>query len=334
MIYDKIKVYVTRRIANILAKDADSFEFRKRDGVTPNKNALLTALIVNYSDEFRARQENLHKKIRSTLSEKTRLSEAGAQELCYKIAEVVNREFASDSVENFSAQVSLKPTKESQPVIDYTEEYLLGGCSLSEYFRNMFASYASLSQDKREEIIFKPVHDLLSEAIREGKKVFITTSGRDRKTEISPYAFARSKEEMHVYLLASAGGECKTFRLSRIKSVNLLSTDAVFSDEERETYAKMQEYGPQFSYTPGETEIVVRLTEQGIYKFRNLYVHRPMPKKINGNEYVFDCSPSQVIQYFERFGNDAYIVSPVEIRNIVFNFHRRAVKMYKDGHIE
>ena len=56
MIYDKIKIYVTAHIADILTKDTEAFEFFKKDGTTLNKNALLTRLIVNYSDEFRERK--------------------------------------------------------------------------------------------------------------------------------------------------------------------------------------------------------------------------------------------------------------------------------------
>ena len=38
MIYDKIKIYVTAQIAETLRKDAESFEFFKKDGRTDSSH--------------------------------------------------------------------------------------------------------------------------------------------------------------------------------------------------------------------------------------------------------------------------------------------------------
>ena len=56
---EKLKIYVTRYIADIIEKDAEAFEFFKRDGITLNKNALLSQLIVNYHNKFSAEQDAL-----------------------------------------------------------------------------------------------------------------------------------------------------------------------------------------------------------------------------------------------------------------------------------
>ena len=56
---DKIKINVTAHTAAILQKDAEAFEFFKKDGRTLNKNALLTRLIVNYDETFRAKEHEL-----------------------------------------------------------------------------------------------------------------------------------------------------------------------------------------------------------------------------------------------------------------------------------
>lgn len=328
MTYDKIKIYVTPRVGDILSNDADSFEFYKADGVTPNKNALLTKLIVNYSQEFNERQERLYDRINGELK-KLYIDEQTRDVLCNELANKVNKELSLDSTERFNRLISLKPTKETAPLIEYAEHYLLKGASLSEYYRNMFTAYASYTQDKREEIIFKDNYDLLSKAINEGKKVFITTRAKARFHEISPYAFARSKEEMHVYLLTEKRNRCRTIRLSRIESVVILKKVATFNEKTLETFKKMQKYGPQFYYLANEEEIVIRLTKAGVDKYRKIYVHRPIPKKIEGDLYYFDCSTNQVVEYFKRFGDEAYVVSPLSTREEIFNFHYRAVKAYR-----
>ena len=82
MIYDKIKIYVTASIAETLRKDAESFEFFKRDGRTINKNALLTRLIVNYFDEYREHRTNLLDYLEKTLSTASQLRETAVHSLC------------------------------------------------------------------------------------------------------------------------------------------------------------------------------------------------------------------------------------------------------------
>lgn len=63
-------------------------------------------------------------------------------------------------------------------------------------------------------------------------------------------------------------------------------------------------------------------------KFKRIYVHRPVPVKIEENRYYFECSYAQIIQYFVRFGSDAKILSPDSVVYEVYNFHSRAALQY------
>ena len=331
MIYDKIKIYVTARIAQILEKDAGAFEFFKKDGRTPNKNAMLTRLVVNYFDEFREKQNATYHYLKKTIGAKARISEEGLKTLCYQISEELNKQTAAPDKEKFDKLVSLKPTKETQTIVDYIEEYELEGCSLSEYFRNMFASYAALPQDKREEILFKKQKETIEQAIREGKKLFLTVEHQKKSSiEVSPYALTVTKDEIHAYLLAHDGKTCLPMRLSRILSATLLSKAASFDEADISIFEKMLKYGPQFIYRPYEEEIKVELTEKGEQKFKKFYVHRPDPTTVEGNIYTFHCAQSQAVAYFERFGNDAYILSPLRAQKETKNFFRRGYFYYKD----
>lgn len=325
---EKIKIYVTERIANILEKDAEGFEFFKKDGRTVNKNALLTNLIVNYHNNFMQQQTELLTFLKSKIFSSVALNEKILNDLCFDLCEKLNERSAAPNGEKFDKLVSLKPTRESEPIIDYIESYCLMGRTLSEYFRSMFASYAALPQDKRELIIFKKQYDAVARAIREKKRVFITTRrGFNQKIDCAPFDIANSKEELHCYVLVVTKS-CNPIRLSRIVSVTQLAADAEFTPKQIEVFEKMKTYGPQFIYGPNEEEVLVELTAKGIDKFKRIYVHRPVPVRVENNYYYFNCSHSQIVQYFVRLGADAKIIYPQSVRDEVYNFHRRSLDRY------
>jgi hypothetical protein len=329
---EKLKIYVTSRIADILLKDTEGFEFFKKDGLELNKNAFLTQLVVNYHNQFAESQKSLFDFIRqkmpaavSGLATAERLDE-----FCFDLCERLNEQNASPNGEKFDVLLSLKPTKESEPVLDYIEQYELLGRTLSEYFRSMFASYAALPQDKREQIIFKPQYDAVLEAIKAKKKIFITTKKGKKREEVSPYAVVGSKEELHLYVIGATKKSAQPTRLSRIVSVKQLTIEAEFLPEQEYILKKMLRYGPQFIYSPYEKEVMVRLTPVGIEKFKKIYVHRPVPFKVEGDRYYFECSYTQIMQYFVRFGEEAEIVYPKKLREEICRFHTRAAALYND----
>lgn len=328
---EKIKIYVTERIANILEKDAEGFEFFKKDGRTVNKNALLTNLIINYHNSFTRQQTGLLTFFKSRISSSVAVSEKTLDGMCFDLCEKINERSAAPDGEKFDKLISLKPTKESEPVIDYIENYCLAGRTLSEYFRSMFASYAALPQDKRELIIFRRQYEDITRAIKDKKRVFLTTRrGGNQKLDCAPFGVATSKEELHCYVLVATAA-CKPVRLSRIVSVTQLAADAEFTAEQVETFEKMKTYGPQFIYRPHEKEVLVELTERGIEKFMRIYLHRPVPVRVENNLFYFDCAHTQIVQYFVRLGGDAKVVYPQSVRDEICRFHRKALDRYSEN---
>ena len=322
---DKIKIYLPEKIAEIIEKDTEAFEFFKRDSMSLNKNALLTALVLNYGEAYaRERQKFAH--IARSALKNANVSDKEIDALCERIAEAA---YSRGGGGKFGATVALKPTKQSEGAIEYIENYLLAGRSLSEYFRAMISSYASLPQDRREAIIFKPQYEAVLRAVESKKRVFITTVRSGEKGfELSPYAIASSKEELHLYVIGMRGATT-TVRLSRISGVKLLDAEARFTEKQVKTAEKMIKYGPQFFYGANEEEACVKLTGRGMEKFKKIYVHRPIPDRREGNLMWFKCSHIQLEQYFRRFGADAEVLYPESVRNEMHTFHSSAAKVYE-----
>ncbi len=327
--YEKIKIYTTKRVSDILTKDAENFGFFKKDGITPNKNAMLSTLLVNYFETYTQKRLEKNTKIENLIKNSTNMPSKQAAELSNTILNQLNEDDFEEKSEKYNQLVSIKPTIETNPIIEYIENYLLQYDSLSKYLRNMFTSYAALPQDRRETIIFKPLYNTLTEAIKKQKKVFIITKRGQQHIEITPYAIALTKEEMHLYLLYTINRSCRTIKLSSIESARVVDKPALFNAEERAILGKMQAKNPQFVYLPNSEPIVVKFTPKGINLFQKIYLHRPTPTNIEGDTYTFDCSYMQALFYFVRFGDEIEVISPQYVRTGVRNFHKNAAKIYE-----
>lgn len=324
---EKIKIHLPKYIYDIFIKDAEAFEFYKNDGVSINKNAFLSAIINNYYKTYIDNETKMHEAIILSLQDSTIKDK---DYLATSIIQKLNKLNTEQGLNKKNSEIlSLKPTKDNQDSLMLIERYIMNGIGISEFFRNMLKSYSSLPMDQREKIIFKTEYDTIIKAIEKKRKIFILTK-KELSKEASPYEIATSNEELHCYLLAKENNQCTTFRLSRIKSVQILNSKVEFSDEDILLFQKMIAYGPQFTYFGKEYEIRVKLTDKGKKLYRLIYIHRPVVEKIENDIYYFNCSYNQIIQYFERFGKEALIIKPNYIKNQLFYFYRDAYFLYKD----
>ena len=63
---EKIKISLPKEDLAILKKDCDDFKILK-ENATPNMNAFINTLVVNYYEEFSANEEKLHDEIKNAL---------------------------------------------------------------------------------------------------------------------------------------------------------------------------------------------------------------------------------------------------------------------------
>ena len=75
--------------------------------------------------------------------------------------------------------------------------------------------------------------------------------------------------------------------------------------------------------------IKVKLTEKGKDLFKRIYLYRSEPVEINDNIYTFNCSANQLLYYFERFGDNALILSPKKLGIYMRDYYYFAYKKYK-----
>lgn len=327
---EKIKIYVTESINNILLKDMERFEFYKKDG-SFNKNEFYNTLIVNYYETYQKENVSIFDHIQETIKKNSDWNEFKINDISYEILNFV--ETTTNKLDGPKSEITLsvKPTKTSSSVINYIQNHLLKYTTLSNYFRNLFASYTLLPQDRREKIIFRHNFELINEAIKSNRKIYFTTTNKDAPHIASPYAIANSKEELFNYVLANYKDLPFSFRIGRLKNIVVLNEQREFSERDIPIFEKMIKFGPQFAYEVHNPvgEIQVKLTERGKSMYKSMYLHRPKYTKIENDIYYFDCSKQQAYQYFCKFGNNAIVVKPQSLIDDLQKFYAMANKAYR-----
>lgn len=321
--YEKIKIFVTPELKMILIKDAELFEFKKNDN-TANLNKFLNVLITNYFDEFSKNEAEKFNKI-NTLIEKYSIK-GDLEPFIYDSLRIIDSKFKKE--DKYSTYLSFRPNKDSVYLVNYIENKLLKNSSISDYFRNLFLSYVSMPQFKRERIICKETLAKVEEAIKDSKKVILCTEyNKDDREKLSPYSIAIIKDETFNYILCKNGhGAIQSFRLSKVKDCLVTKETTSFTEEEIALCKKITKYGAQYVYYPNEQETIIEFTKRGLKLFDRMYVYRPIPDKIEGNIMYFNCSYEQLYQYFSRFGGEIRVIKPNFLRKKLLKYHKDAYK--------
>lgn len=336
---EKINIYVPKNIGTILENDAVQFEVLKKDGRTVNKNKFLSMLLQGYYDDYVMETREKHKEVCAVLQDNGIVGEQQGKIADEILKNVFLPEVPSRKGKN-PAKLSLKPTKETTPLIQHIIMEDIGVDDfISQYFCRMFMSYCEKPFSVREQILFKEKYDFLLDACEKRSAVRFTTIWNQKDVhEVIPYKIVVGTEEMYNYLLCSERNkktgivEAKSYRLNRIDALRWGNSRELIPDEVLKHLEKMIKCGPQFAINDDE-ECCVKLTEEGIKFFNRIYYGRPKVDRTEKLEdswlYYFNCSKEQLYQYFKKFEKGSMeVVFPEILRNRIVNFHSRALKSY------
>lgn len=310
----KIYVYLLPQYISKLMDDARNFEILKK-GNKVNMNQFFCMLIEGYYEQF----SNIDKHLKNT------------------------RHFDSYGIKEKRKRIMIRPTKENKPLFDKIITLNSSSAGVSQYFAHMLMSYCDLSMSKREQIIFHENYSTLRRVSNPANRIRITfkTKYSNCVHEAIPYKMVVSKEEMFNYLLCAEINQDSEqiempFRLNRLLTINCVPGDNSINEDVERHLIKMEKYAPQYRIED-DVETCVRLTDEGVLAYERIYFGRPdrLPnrdeEKLDGHYYYFDCSTNQLFLYFRRFGCEAEIVYPENLRNRMKDFHSRAYAVYEKG---
>ena len=341
---EKINIYVPENIGVMLENDAVMFEVYKRDGRTVNRNRFLGMLITGYYGDYITEIRNAYDTIVSSI-ETAKLSAREKEQIAESILKNYVLPIVPSRKGKNPTRLSLKPTKDTETLIQQIMIDLGEDDYISQYFCKMLMSYCEKPFSKREQIIFKDKYEMLLMACSAKRSLTFKTIWNDKIIhEVIPYKIITGPEEMFNYLLCaetnpfSGEQEAKTYRLNRIDKINYGRSMESISGTVKHHLDMMMKYGPQYMIND-DTESCVRLTDSGVRNFSRIYYGRPVldrvDEKEDGHYYYFKGSKDQVFFYFRRFGyEDAEIVSPEPLRQRMIEFHSKAYAMYQKAVID
>ena len=333
---EKINIRVPKKIGTQLDNDAKLFEILKKDGRTINRNAFLSMLLLGYYNTYSLERQEKSNVILELL--KSDLPKEKCKEICEILLKKVVLPVVPSRKGKNPVRLSLKPTKNTESLITSISNEIGVEDSFSQYFCRMLMSYCQKPLPERERIIFKNNYEILSNACKRQRPIMFSTIWNKNAVHIViPYRLDIGKEELFNYLLCAETNpntgkqEAKSYRLNRITGINYANIDNRIDNTILYYLDEMSRLGAPYSINDSEISRV-QLTEKGLASLKRIYYGRPQDITIRKTENGYDCdikgSKDQVFQYFRRFGEDAEIISPKELRNRLVEFHQKATEKY------
>ena len=329
---EKIRISVSNYTYDILLKDMDAFDILKSNGEV-NRNEFLNKLILNYADEYLLKSKKQLRTIEGIIDKHVDLDEYDRTNLTNDILESIKEQETLKNNKDESIIISLKPTKESEPLIDYIINEQIENQSISSFFRQMFDSYVNMTQNNREKVLFSDVYDLLIKSINRKRKVYLNFRNKKGQSFLgSLYCVKSNTEELFNYCLFDVNGKQQTVRLCKIKSVKITNEPASINPELIPVFDFQIENSLAYPVTKKDFEIVViKMNELGEKMYRKTFLYRPRIYKKDGDMYYFKGSHMQIFNYFKRFGGSAIIVSPQSLKERMEKYYRDSFYAYKNS---
>lgn len=243
------------------------------------------------------------------------------------------------------------------------------------YLEALVESYAEKSACERELLFFAPnitqIEQVLNAPVKKRSSLIIDlrsangsapvskvegapgrakaedrTTGAVRRYVVVPYCLEPDKDNNYYYLAGMSrplgNPDLKmlptSFRISRMEAVKLTDLEIGIKKEDAEEIQKrIDTKGIQYIFERGQdTPVIrVRLTEEGMKKYRKILHNRPSFDSVAQEQDGYICmdfcqSADQISYYFTQFGKDAVIISPDWLKEKMERMYLDAAKAYQN----
>ena len=218
-----------------------------------------------------------------------------------------------------------------------TEAKYYGNYRLSVFLSCVLESYARKTHSQREKIMLYDKLKTVEKAIRIRQMLRITTDGKT--FSVKPCKIVNDPITAYTYLAclsrpsdSKKDFEIASFRMSRAESIELRIGTGINKEEGRSIDEAIKVNGIAFLRSKAK-QITIRLTKNGMKMYNNILTSRPAfsdsTEEKDGYLLTFECTEMQIKNYFFKFGKEAEIISPKELRDDFIRGYENAVKHYK-----
>lgn len=338
----QVRLKISDEAYQILVQDINDFRsIPEKEQMSSFLNRMIKNFYLKSKSTISAKRADIEKKYLLWLSDYSEGHEI-AKLLTGKVLQEKKKELIAQyprPKRGTGKSIKFIPDKITYDLLKHSIESELYEGNPAEYLALMVQEYTSLPREKRELIYFGDIAGTIENCI--GKKEVelrlynddiyilrpysIMTDGLSPWNYIIGYAYPQQKEEEE---------KLYSFRLQRITSVKEWRKFH-FSDSEETVLKEIIKNNSQIPYLAGKTEtITVRLTATGM----ELYQHHILTNRPNyTNKQIkkesiyltFQCTQAQIYRYFIKFGENAEIISPLDLREKFKKIYHSLVKYYK-----
>ena len=223
--------------------------------------------------------------------------------------------------------------------------------NIGKYLKALLEEYATKPVFIREQILFKDTVDVINKAVSEQRKLKITlyptisSNGEvkpRRKFYVAPYKITQDPNRSFNYLVGFSKEIDKDYkeiecciRISRIEKINIQSSMGAKISKEKAKQLDNKLQTQTAMYMSGNPiSIKVLFTKRGLQNFKKLVHLRPRIYHVDENNeylYTFDCTVVQAINYFFKFGHQAIILEPEELKSSFKERYEKALNEYQNN---
>ena len=311
----------------------------------PSRSGILNRIFSVYRDYADASietacmrfREQLEERLESVSDDTTKEAVISSLIAAYK-SELISMATSYPSGHSFKFQLNQENYRFIQEWRDVDDVY---ASTPGKYIKAVLEEYARKPYVEREMILFRDFIETVNACV-ESHLSMIVTLYSGLKFEIRPYGVLVDQGNNYHYLVcyAKQAGEqgpdiACSFRVTNIREHKLYygRSGRITEAQRRELERKINTIGVQFLLQTPDL-IRVKLTKQGKAMYDSQFHIRPAFVICTESEndewiYEFNCTQIQAQFYFFKFGRDAEILYPEELRNRFIAQYQEALSQYK-----
>lgn len=203
------------------------------------------------------------------------------------------------------------------------------------YLKAIFETYARLPFIEREQLFFSPQLEIIKQAIQFGYSIEIQLLNK-QEFHVIPYKIITDVSSNFTYIAGRSSLKntseyhFSSFRLSRIQKVKFNYTEKTLlsDDDKKELDTLISTKGIPFLLNNLITA-KVKLSDKGVKKYyTQLHLRPQYTDKSKDNIFTFTATKEQLLFYFFKYGTDAEILEPEDLRNEFIKSYKNALDVY------